>query len=113
MSRFRTFILAVAVIAIGCGFMVSTVDAKSMNKKIVIFHEDVTDSQRLQYAADWAPKGVTLVMDLPFMNAMVIMVPYSVQEKDLINDWRVKQLQQDQKNQDGYTVRCSRRRRQW
>ena len=101
MSRFRTFILAVAVIAIGCGFMVPTVDANSMAKKIVIFHEDVADSQRLQYAADWASKGVTLVMDLPFMNAMVLMVPNTVKDKELIDDWRVKQLQHDKKIKTG------------
>ncbi len=101
MSRFRTFILAVAAIAIGCGFMVSTVDANSMTKKIVIFHEDVTDSQRLQYADKWAQMGVEMVMDLPFMNAMVILVPNTVKDLELVDDWRVKQLQHDQKIKTG------------
>ena len=101
MKRFRTLILAVAILAFGCAFMVPTVDADSMTKKIVVFHEDVTDSQRMQYAADWATKGVTVVMDLPFMNAMVIMVPDAVKGEDLARDLRVKQLQDDQKIRTG------------
>ena len=101
MSRFRTFILVAAVLALGCGFMVSTVHAESMKKKIVIFHEDVTGSQRMAYAAEWAAKGVQVVMDLPFMNAMVIMASDQVNDKDLTDDRRVQQLQKDSKIKTG------------
>jgi subtilisin family serine protease len=76
--------------------MVSAAGA-DMVKKIIIFHKDVSQEERNQYATDWEPYGVSTVMDLPFINGMVLMVPVEISSADLVNDNRVASVESDQK----------------
>jgi subtilisin family serine protease len=73
-------------------------------KKIIIFHEAVADAARSDYAQEMEAHGVSLVMDLPFMDSMILRVPVALDSSILANDSRVKAVQDDQKmtaNGDG------------
>ncbi len=95
MQKLKCLMVIGLVIAFCCG-MVSAAGA-DMVKKIIIFHEDVSQVERNGYASDWEYYGVSTVMDLPFMNGMVLMVPVEISSADLVNDNRVASVESDQK----------------
>jgi subtilisin family serine protease len=95
MQKLKYMMVIGLVIAFCCG-MVSAAGA-DMVKKIIIFYEDVSQAERNEYASDWKPYGVSTVMDLPFMNGMVLMVPDEISSEDLANDYRVASVESDGK----------------
>ncbi len=97
----NSFVSNVAVCLWGVVFetiaAVSSVRADDMNKKIVVFHEEVGESAIDAYAAEWALAGAEVVMKLPFINGLVMTVPQSVGNEMLTDDPRVDYVEDDQK----------------
>ncbi len=95
MQRIFKFLLVFTVMMVGAGLSVPSADADQAQKKIIIFHDDVTDEARLDFIEEWTQDGVDLIMDLPFMNSMVVSVNEEVSVAQLAGDWRVNQVEDD------------------
>jgi subtilisin family serine protease len=76
--------------------MVSAAGAEGA-KKIILFYDDVSQAEKDEYASDWETYGVSTVMDLPFMNGMVLMVPDEITTEELADDYRVASVESDGK----------------
>ncbi len=89
-------------VIVACGsLVVSPVQAGSSVRKIIVFNDDVSDEARQAYGQEWAKRGATVLMDLPFMNSMVVSVGKKITSKDLANDPRVKSVQENNSAQMG------------
>jgi subtilisin family serine protease len=75
---------------------VDTVDTL-MVKKIVLFHNGVSEQERKQFVSQWEPYGVSTLTDLPFINGMVLSVPETILASDLAGDPLVDSVEEDQK----------------
>jgi subtilisin family serine protease len=64
-----------------------------MVNQIVLFYEGVTPEEKNQYVSGWEPFGVSLVMDLPFINGMVLRVPDAITAAHLADDGRVASVE--------------------
>ncbi|MDJ0829511.1 MAG: S8 family peptidase [Desulfobacterales bacterium] len=101
MQRILKLMLLLTVI-VACGSLIAApVQAGSSVRKIVVFNDDVTDEARQAYGQEWAKRGATVLMDLPFMNSMVLSVGKKITSKDLADDRRVKSVEENNSAQMG------------
>jgi subtilisin family serine protease len=84
------------LIIIICGGMTPFANALEGSQKIVTFYQEVPWEEVRQYAAEWQALGVTTVMDLPLINALVLMVPDNITSDELADDTRVAAVEDDQ-----------------
>ena len=98
MTRFK-FMFAPLLILLICGGLVITVvhaEGLGSSKKIVMFHEKVTWGEIKAYAQEWQSAGVSVVMELPFINALALSVPPDISSAELAADPRVVTVEDDQ-----------------
>gem|GEM_PF-2007872 len=98
MNRFKILLIIGWVGIIGLGVGIPGVVAGDLvdSQKIVTFYEDVPWSEVESYAADWGPAGVSVVMELPIFNCLILKVPPGVTDTELVNDERVEKIEDDQ-----------------
>ena len=88
------------VLCLGLMASVTTAEASDVSlQTIVMFHDDVSWEDIKAFADEWEALGVSTVMDLPMINGLVLRVPDHVALADLANDYRVRQVEADQKTQ--------------
>jgi hypothetical protein len=85
MKRLKKYLTISLIISV-CWIGISSAANAIMVKKIVLFNVDVSERERNQYISDWATYGVSLLMDLPFINGILLSVPDSITSHDLADD---------------------------
>lgn len=96
-----SFILIVCQIGLSpdadCGRRGKKAGDAGKSRRIVMFHENVTADERMDFVDEWSSEGVKLVRDLPAINGMVLKVPNRISNQDLKSDYRVVSVQKNQK----------------
>ncbi len=90
-TRFCIILAAVLVI-----IAASTTYAEPI-QSIVTFHNDIKWEEVKASAVNWEELGVSLIMDLPMINALVLRVPDQVILEAMANDDRVLRIEDDLK----------------
>ncbi|MGD8765812.1 MAG: S8 family serine peptidase [Desulfobacteraceae bacterium] len=98
--RCLKIILTMACVSALCfGFNASYADAKdseSHSQMIVTFYENVSWEEIKQYSEEWSPYGVSIIMELPMFNCLVLKTPSEIKASDLSDDPRVEKVEDDQ-----------------
>ena len=71
-------VLLVLFIFNGPPFWQAHADDLEYSKRIVVFHEQVTQQEIMQYAQEREHLGVSIIMELPFINGLVLNVPTDI-----------------------------------
>ena len=67
------------------------------SKKIVVFHQEVSRQEVMQYARECEHLGVSVLMELPFINGLILKVPVDISSDELAADPRVVSVESNQK----------------
>ena len=99
MKRLRLVFTVILILLMGSGLLISTVHAEDpgFSKRIVVFRGDVPHRQMVQCAHEWEHLGVSIVMELPLINGLVIRAPVSISSAELAADSRVLSVEGNQK----------------
>ena len=98
MTRFKFMFVTLLILLMCGGLLITVVHAEDLgsSKKIVMFHEKVTWGEIKAYAQEWQSAGVSVVMELPFINALVLSVPTDISSAELAADPRVATVEDNQ-----------------
>jgi hypothetical protein len=96
MQRIKRVIVVSFIVTLCFGWMVSMAGAE-MVRKIVLFHDGISQEDKMDYLAGWEAFGVSVLMDIPFMNGMVLCVPDEMTSDALADDDRVESVEDDQR----------------
>jgi hypothetical protein len=80
----------------GPPFWQAHADDLEYSKRIVVFHEQVTQQEIMQYAQEREHLGVSILMELPFINGLVLKVPKDISSAELAADPRVVSVESNQ-----------------
>ncbi len=95
MLRPRRLIMLCLVMMFCLGSMASASNA-GMARKIVLFHEDVSNRQIRKFIKEWKPEGASLFKSIPFVNGIILNVPDRITSEKLADDDRVLSVENDQ-----------------
>lgn len=90
-------VLLVLFIFTGLPIWQAHADDLGYSKRIVVFHEQVTQQQIMQYAQEWEHLDVSILMELPFINGLVLKVPTDISSAELAADPLVVSVESNQK----------------
>jgi subtilisin family serine protease len=98
MKHLRYLFVSLLVFFLCSGLSLSEVHSGNpgYSKKIVVFHEEVPWSDIIEYAQEWHTSGVTVALELPFINGLVLRVPTHISAAELANDPRVLSVEENQ-----------------
>jgi subtilisin family serine protease len=99
MNRLKPILTVLLVFWICSGLLVSAVHAKDQgsSRMIIVFQEKVPWEEARDYVQSWNDYGVSVVTELPFINAMVLSVPTGISSSELAADPRVTSVESNQK----------------
>ena len=66
-------------------------------QKVVMFKESVSWREVEAFGREWEPVGVSVVMELPLINGLVLAIPSGVNLDEIASDPRVSGVEGDQK----------------
>ena len=99
MRRFIKFLIVLWVLFMFSGppFWEAHAEDLGFSKRIVVFHQEVPRQEVMQYAREWEHLGVSVLMELPFINGLVLKVPVDISSGELAADPRVASVESNQK----------------
>ncbi|UCH20188.1 MAG: S8 family serine peptidase [Deltaproteobacteria bacterium] len=99
MGRSKLIILFVwvSVFCLGSHALPAGAADPNYSQKIVSFYEDVAWEEIQQYVEEWRAHGVSIIMELPMFNCLILKVPGNITASDLAADPRVERVENDQK----------------
>jgi len=91
MIRIKPIFLALLFFLMCSGMFISAAHSENLasTKRIVMFHQNVSWGEVKECAQEWHSSGVSVFMELPFINALVLSVPAEISSADLSADPRV------------------------
>jgi hypothetical protein len=89
-SKLIILFVWVSVFCLGSHALHAGAADPNYSQKIVTFYEDVAWEEIQQYAEEWRAHGVSIIMELPMFNCLVLKVPGNITASDLAADPRVQ-----------------------
>ncbi len=89
-------IMRLTAILIFGAFYIGSANAGAYEKKLLLFHANVTQDQIDAFVSEWEAEGTELVDLLPFINGAVLNVPDTIPSESLADDPRVLVVEDDQ-----------------
>ena len=95
MHRLQKMMILVLIMGLSCASAVGGASAE-MQKKIILFHEGARPQDVDDYVARWQVRGGTNLMQLPFINGLIMGVPEEITLAELADDPLVASVEEDQ-----------------
>jgi subtilisin family serine protease len=98
MRRFTKILIVLWVLFMFSGppFWEAHGEELGFSKRIVVFHQEVPRQEVMQYAREWEHLGVSVLMEIPFINGLILNVPVDISSAALAADPRVVSVESNQ-----------------